>query len=427
MKQWTKALAGAVGLLMPATVSAQVYDEVPLGIGLAAGGHSGYWAGFGVGLAQPAPVLPSAAEPAAWEFSLGYGDDYGSAETYGHLYHSGPLAHPGYPGAFCYGRFWHDPYWYDPWIGCRGRHFGFGPPWHFGRLYAADLFWGPFFHWGWGSRRHWRGHGFRGWGFGFGFGYWDFPRRGWYSSYRHPFRVYPGVGYVTRGGYVKGRDRVVRRSPLFGPRFKEDPRVYVSDNGPERPVSKAVPRNRLGEVQPGVRRTTATRENNRAKARPRTPSGSEASRRTPTARPTTPVRRTPAARPVTPARRTPAVRPTTPTRRTPQVQRTPVTRRTPAARPTTPTRRTPSVRPNTPTRRTPQVQRTPVTRRTPAVRPTTPTRRTPQARPTTKRPAPKARPTVKRPQPKPKATPRSSSSRRPPPKRSAPPVRRRGK
>ncbi len=91
--------------------------------------------------------------------------------------------------------------WGDPWFGYRGR-----PGWS-SRVWVAA---------GWGAPRlDWRG-----------FGHWRRMRDPWPRGLRG-------------GGWDRGR---VSRSPLFGPSYKEHPRALVTDNGPRRPVSKAVPK-----------------------------------------------------------------------------------------------------------------------------------------------------------------------------------------
>lgn len=184
------------------------------------------------------------------------------------------------------------------------------------------------------------------------------------------------------------RDRPVRRSPLFGPRYKEDPRAYVTDNGPERPTSRAVPRSRDGDwVAPGAPGRTGPQRDPVRKAKPRSQAGSgvrEPSRATTgaSARPARPAAR-PGARPLP----TPRTRPTERARPAPRPDQ-----RRPAARATPP--RKAVAKPRPPQRSAP-----------PAAKPRPPRRSAPPvAKPAPRRPAPTAKP---------------APARRPPPKRPA--------
>ena len=140
-----------------------------------------------------------------------------------------------------------DYYWYDPFFDCGWSSFGYYSTiaWRPWRLY--DPWWGPSFYFtGWPSHRYIRHSYYRyAWGSPWHtrYGYWGYygtPRLArLYSDYGRSYRygtAYPR-GYVTRDGY-----RGARRTPLFGPRYKESPRVLVTDNGPERRTSRAIPR-----------------------------------------------------------------------------------------------------------------------------------------------------------------------------------------
>lgn len=203
MRRTSVILITAAALAGPATSTAQVADHVSFyrGGGLGLHSYSSFGTGFGFSVG-------------GWGVSLGFSVGFGS----GFLYSPHGLYQPyGYSLAHCW-----DDYWYDPYYACHD----FGP------------FWGPGYGWsrynpwqygflGWPSRRyvrsHWYGSPF--WG-----GYWDPFWSGygdWYGPRYSRYYDYPGT-------------RVVRRTPLYGPRFKEYPAppVYVTDNGPERPVSR---------------------------------------------------------------------------------------------------------------------------------------------------------------------------------------------
>ena len=125
-------------------------------------------------------------------------------------------------------------------------------------MYAASPFWYG---------------GYSGWGDGWG----GYPGYGWGGDYRHLRRYYVLDGYggrVSPHGYSSG-GRSAYRTPLFGPRFKERPTVYVTDNGPERPVSELSPegtRARRGDLAGSADRTNTGSRATRpwAQALPRT-------------------------------------------------------------------------------------------------------------------------------------------------------------
>ncbi len=207
MRRTSVILIIAAALSAPASGTAQVADHVSFyrGSGLGLHSSSSFGTGFGFSVG-------------GWGASIGFSLGFGS----GFLYNPHGLYRPfGSPGAHCWDDYWFDPY--DPYYACQDFGHFWGPgygwsrydPWRFGFL-------------GWPSpryvRSHWYGFSpfwsdYRGpsWG---GYDHWYGPR------YRRYYE-YPGT-------------RVVRRTPLYGPRFKEYPAppVYVTDNGPERPVSR---------------------------------------------------------------------------------------------------------------------------------------------------------------------------------------------
>ncbi len=373
----------------------------------------------------------------------------GNAQVAGHLSLSigfGVAAYSPYDLATGFGTLphhCHDPFWYDPFGACEGYvavgHLGYDSwdwhnPWRLGFL-------------GWPSPRYVRFHWWRS-----PFG--GFPRSPYWAYYDSPFGRpwYWGHGYAGYWGspywfdrYAWGRGswgrdydrhydrhaRAVRRSPLYGPRYKEypTPPVYVTDNGPERPVSRAIPRGAAGvtnlgdgQVGPdGYRGRRGARISDEARsARPRSGTATGATTARPrsgtdarTARPRSgTVMGTPTARPR--PRAIPRDRIAPPKREAPKVRPAPVSRRpSPTARPTPTRRPTPTARP-TPSRR-PQ----------PTTRPTGSRMPRPKAKPTPSRaPKPKARPAPSRaPKPKARPAPRGSSTRKAPPRR---PVRRPG-
>ena len=382
-------------LAVPATGSAQEPTHFSIGIGLAARTHPVYWSGFGVGLAhQPRsegafPGLGAFAHGSSPALGQGYHDD-----DYGHGHHDGRSPYD------CW-----DYLWYDPWFGCN-RYVLVGYP-GFGWGNPHPAWWWQFGFLGWPSPRYVRYHWYAYGPFGYGGLDWWYPR-----PHGYVYHGYDGGGYLTprgyrSGGHAKPRghsgDRIVRGSPLFGPRYKEDPRTYVTDNGPERPVSRAVPRGSradVGDVD-GRRRPRETSNTRRARPRgetkPATTRSAPPKLRTRTAAP-------PRAR-AKPRAPTPKARPGTPSRPTPTARKTPTRPGSPTTRPTTPKRPTSTAR-TTPTRRA-----------TPKAKPTTPKRSSPKARPApAKRPPPKAS-APKRPTPKARPAPRRSGTSKPPPRR----------
>ena len=345
MKNLRRALLSAALLAIPAAGSAQLTGHVSIGIGLAAQTQPVYWPGFGIGLAHQS-AHNGAYLGVGFSADLGnsdYYDDYG----YGH--------HGGWDPYDCW-----DYLWYDPWFGCN-RYYPvgyFGPWWDWHRP-----MWGFFGFPGWPSYRvvhhHWYGfspywHG--GWG-----GYPGHYGQGWNRyRYRSPVRYvhdpYDGGGYATPRGYrsggratprgYTGGDRIVRGSPLFGPRYKENPKkVYVTDNGPEKPVSRAVPRGTRTEgVTPGRNGTRTTPDARRARprgdtkatttragTRPGTRAAVPTTRRTPTrtAKPVTTRSTRPAPKPKASVPRRPAPKPkaSAPRRPAPKPKARPPSRR----------------------------------------------------------------------------------------------------
>ena len=382
MKQGMKVLLATGVLLVSATApgpgSAQVANHVSARIGLASGG----------GLDQ-----------SSWGLSLGYWD----AGVGGHWYR----VDPGFFHTGCWGDvhapswhdiFWHDPWhdpWLDPWTGCAWYGVGFGWP-------------GYGLGFGWPARRHVRVYA----------GWWDYPLwsdygpAGWWDyGYRPRWSHRPR--YAIHDVYPQGRGRVGRRSPIFGPRYKVDPRVYVTDNGPERRVSKAVPRDpRTGVLRPDNRRADPPDRSTR-RAKPRTGEGAQVR---PGTRPRTPPQARPRVRPKAPIRPTARARPGVRTRPTAQARPTARAKPTARARPTVRTRPMPITR-RSPSRRpgaVPKARPDPGRRPVPKVRPAPTRRPAPKVRSApARRPAPKVRP-ARRPPPKGK------------PKAKRPPVRRRG-
>ena len=382
MKNVRRALLSAALLAIPAAGSAQLTGHVSIGIGLAAQTQPVYRPGFGIGPAHQSPHN-GAYLGVGFSTALGnsdYYDDYG----YGH--------HGGWDPYDCW-----DYRWYDPWLGCN-RYYPvgyFGPWWGWHRPV-----WGFYGFLGWPSHRvvhhHWYGFSpfaYGGWGgysghYGWG---WDRYRYRHRSPVVYVYDPYDGDGYATPRGYRSGGratprgytdgDRIVRASPLFGPRYKENPRkVYVTDNGPEKPVSRAVPRGTRTEGVTTGRNGTRTTPDAR-RARPR-----EGTKATTTRTGTRPGTRT-------------AV---------------PTTRRTPTrtAKPVTTRSRRPAPKPKA------SVPRRPV----PKPKASVPRRPAPKPKASVpRRPAPKPKASVpRRPAPKPKARPpsrRSGSSKKPPPRR----------
>ncbi len=409
-------------------------------------------------------------------FSFGFGaSPYGISLGFSYTdYYDGYYGDEAYDFevGFIYFNCW-DPLWYLAFPDCAWHHYPTITP--------GFAWWGGYRPWwnphyvGWPSRRYlqshrhryayYRGPFHRSWGYGY-------PRWGWYSGYGHwAWDDSPDYGYASRWGYVSpygyrsGSVEVVRRSPLFGPRYKESPRVYVTDNGPERPTSRAVPRNgtpdprgvgvrdRRGNrgsgaegrtARPRVRVRPESGQDTRtpsARARPQRPQPSAGSAprgvRPPPSAGTTPPKarvrpagppkvRPPASRP-SPSYRT--SRPPTAKRSPPKVRRPPTAKRSPpkVRRPPTTKRSPPKVRrPPTAKRSPPKVRRPPTAKRSPPKvrRPPTAKRSPPKVRrpPTTKRSPPKVRrpPTTKRSPPKVRRPP---TAKRPSRGRATPPTR----
>lgn len=432
MKNARTMVMAAALVVAPATAGAQVTNHVSWQMGFAAGGYPA-WHSPGIGLAyQPLALGTGFGFGFGVGISLGFG--FNTHDDYWAGYHDGFLGR-----SHCW-----DVYWYDPFLDdCWGySSFGYGPfaysPFGyspFGWQSWHNPWWRPHGFLGWPSRRYiarhyyawapvwdaYRPYGFYG-GRYWGYDHWD---RGWGP---YPRRQYASRGY---GG----------RSPLFGPQFKEPP-VYVTDNGPERPVAKLRPRTPQGGLddvdsrrgRDGLDRGAQLRDTGRRTARPRNQPGVTTANPRPstraapgrTTRPTPQTRSTPTRRPQ------PAVRPPTP-RRTPTATRMSPPKREPATRATPPRRsptgvrtapRPPSVRTTAPRRAPPKVR--PAPRRAPPKARPAPKRAPPKARPAPKRAPPKARSAPKRAPPKARSAPRRSPPKaRPAPKR-APPRRRGG-
>lgn len=381
MKNAKNFLLFAALLAVPATGSAQEPTHFSMGIGLAVPTHPAPRPGFGVGLAHqprsegvyPGPgAFAHGSSRAPWQ---GYRNGH---HGYGH--------HGGWSPHDCW-----DYLWADPWFGCH-RHIYSGYP-SFGWWYPHPAWWWSLGYPGWSSPRY---AGYHWFGFGlvwYGGRDWWYPRhsRGrYYRPDRYAHHGSHGGGYLTPRGYRPGGkaksrghsgDRIVRGSPLFGPRYKEDPRSNVTDRGRGRPVSRAVPRGSgasVGDVD-GRRRPGKTSITRRPRPRGET--------KPVTTRSTPPKLRTrPGATPRTRA---------TPTRRATPKAKAPTTRR-----PTSDARRAPSRKP------------------APKAKPATSKRSSPKARPApARRPPPKAS-APRRPASKAGSAPRrSKTSRKPPPRR----------
>ena len=237
MKRLTTIAAVAAFPFIPSAGTAQVIDQVSasFGLGLSAHGYAvhgprvGFGLSFGIGLG----------------FSLHHRDPYYDSHHFG-------LHDPLWPRPLhCW-----DSFWYDPFQPCHGYFAagypsydfrGWYSPWRFGFLgwpsprYVRSHWWSPPF---------WTHYYSPFWADSYA---WGFGRGGWGYGYDRWDRYYPV--YRPYYDYDDPHARVVRRSPLYGPRYKEYPAppVYVTDNGPERPVSRAVPRSRgPGDVSDGT-------------------------------------------------------------------------------------------------------------------------------------------------------------------------------
>ena len=434
----TTAVFAAIPLT-PSVGHAQVdgHFSASLGLGLSTHGYSTYGTRVGFGLS----------------FGIGLGFSFHDRDPYHDGYLFG-VHDPPWP------RYVHcrDSFWYDPFQPCHGYfpvgYSGWGypgwyGPWSFGFL-------------GWPSPRYLRSHW---WSPPFWAGYhspfwaddyaWGFGRHGWGYGYDRWDPYYPA--YTPYYDYVDPRARVVRRSPLYGPRYKEypTPPVYVTDNGPERPVSRAVPRSvgpggtldgtdgyrggrraRLTDAPRSARPRTGT---DARAARPRTGAGAAASPPRVRARPQPSTRTAPGARPRTSVGRVspPAVRRAPTARPAPGVRSTPSRRPSPTARPAPSSRRpspavrsapssrrpSPMARPAPSSRRpSPMARSAPSSRRpSPMVRSAPSRASAPKARPAPSRaPTPKMRSAPSRaPRPSVRAAPRGSGSRKAPPRRPA--------
>ena len=385
MRRSSAFLIIAAALAAPAMGTAQVADHVSLyrGGGLGLRSYSSFGAGFGFHVGGFGASLG---------FSVGFGT--GFYDNYHGLYRpfNTPFVH-------CW-----DDYWYDPYDACHG----FGPFWGPGYGY-----WSAYNPWrfgflGWPSPRHVRSHWY---GFSpFWSDYWG-PSWGgydyWYGPRYRRYYDYPGT-------------RVVRRTPLYGPRFKEYPAppVYVTDNGPERPVSRLGGNRGAGGFGTGINRpddrgsyaigtrTARPRDGSdarptppRVRARPRADGGATT---TPRARPRSSAGGSDQARP----RDTRTIRPgvvqrppiatSRPDTRRPSTRSAPTRVRQPnpirSAPPRVRSRPMPRERIEPPRREAPGVRSTPSRRPSPTVRSFPSRTPTPRARPAPSRmPTPKAR------------------------------------
>ncbi len=376
--------AMVVGLLLvPAIGSAQGYDRVSFGIGLAAGVQPTIWE-------TPALTFDHGPSRAGLSFGLGVGRAHGIHDDgQGRLWIDGALS-------ACLEIRWHDPFFDCSWLLPRTRGSLYGP-WrgHRGHIAIVPVpLWPPvaFFVWppyrvGWRwSASAWR---WPGWGGHVAFG-------AFHDDARYDRRL-SDARWSRRQ-----RDRIVRRSPLFGPRYKEDPRVHVADAGPRRPRSTARPRTRRAGVGP-VPRNPGTDAGRRA--RPRAAEDRAQVRPRPTAAPPRPDAR---ARPTTPVRPGREARPRASRPQAfPRPGRVDPRRATEArgARPRTVVsapRRAPAARPRAERRPAPKVRPAPKRPERPSARPAPPKRK----------PSASQRPPARRP-PAAKA-PRRAKPRRPP-------------
>ncbi len=435
MKKSTMILAAAAVLSGPAPAATQVYEHVSGGIGLTANHYPDQGYGPGIGLARPAAGI-ALHSGGGVSFGFGFGFGIGSQGYGSHLYNAYPFVLQ--PRYHCRDYIWMDPFRY---CGTYYRH-GWSDPWWGPVVFVPS----PRFHFGWYSHGWYSPYRPDPW-----YDRWAY--RGWDPYWGH--RGYRTVYYDRGGAYDRGyaQPRVASRSPLFGPRYKEDPgpHVYVSDNGPERPVSKAVPRgDRTARPSPGSDgvQPTAGRRRGDARAQPETRTARPRVRERPetgqgASTSTPPQPRIPRTRSgglvITPGSPVRTSRPDT-KREDPGTASRPGSRRPVVVTPAPTRRAKPSTGRVTPSRgrATPQVGRaTPPkvrtrpdaapTRRVTPSRPATPAR----ARPAPKRTgatAPKVRPAPSRTRSAPpkasSAPPRRSPPKSSPPKRAAP--RRRG-
>ena len=397
-----KSLPLIAGLLVVApTASAQESTRFAVGIGLAARAHTGYGSGFVDGLAHRPwsggafSGLGAFARPP----SPALGQPY-------YVDHDGYFDH----GAWILHDCWDNP-WHDPWFGC-GPQLLIGYP-SFGWWHPYPVRWW-FGHLGWPSTAYVRYQWYHpGYAHGpFAYHGWDW----WGPSHhhivyhdpphRHLHRGNDGHGYATPKGYRsrgrakphgRGGDRIVRGSPLFGPRYKEDPTASARDGG-RRNVGRAVPRG--GRAGAGVTDARSRLREAPKTRRPRphgqTP-GADADRRRPA----------PKVRSGTPRQPAPTTQRRSPTRRVVQTARPAPRQRPPDAARAKPSRRM-----------VPRARPAPTRRPAPKAKAPAPKRQTPKARPApTRRPAPKAKasaPKRQAPKARPAPTRRSGTSKRPP-------------
>ena len=440
MKRSTKlGLALATAFALPTAISAQAANHVSWGLGGHGIHHSNpFLAGAGGGNAFFVD-----ADPWALAVSVGAGCGGRGCDAWGCGYDAWGCGYDAWGHGYDAWGYGCD-HWgcgCDHWShGCGHGHYDgfFGCPCaHAGHVsgYASlgwlGWSWTPFVSLGWTSWHHRVFapivHGpVRGWG---GWELDPFWRNDW-----RPVRFGHARPYFPRGGYVvakhgyrdaeyRGRhDRPVRRSPLFGPRYKENPRVYVTDNGPERPTSRAVPRGR--DATEALAATGGRRgrpSGSVRKAKPRGSTAPDARARLPGAKTRTrpDIRgetNTPQAkpRPIGPAPR--SARPRQPR---PEATRQPDRSSGRLRAPRRPGRPSVQLRPSAGVRPVPQRgRRAPSARVTPRKRPPTATRVEPgSARPKASRAPgralPKARPAPRRTPPRAKP----ASTRRPAPKR----------
>ncbi len=439
MKNARAILVAAAMLAGPAAAGAQVTNHVSWQMGLAAGGYPS-WTVPGIGLGyQPFGLSGGIGFGVGMSFSLGFGvhDNYWGGYGHGLLGRS-----------HCRDAYLYDPFLYDPFLDCWGAGpFGYGPVawdgWY-------NPWWRPFGFLGWPSRRYLAQH-YYAWAPAWSYGWAPAWSYAWTPGWsRYPYGVYGGRywGYDDwdRGRRYQSRrhyahDGYAGRSPLFGPRYKEPP-VYVTDNGPERPVATLRPRgpngtlddidSRRGRSLDGasqLRGVRTARPRNQPGARTAIPRPSTRGTPSTTRRPS-PIRGTPpkvrkrpetvtSDRPRRPAPRTRSV----PSRRPQPAVRTPAPRRMPTTVRTSPPKRQPTTIRTAPRR--PAIKSTAPRRSPPKVRSSAPRRSPPKARPAPRRSPPKARPAPKRSPPKARPAPKRPPSRAPA-KRSAPPRRRGG-
>jgi len=330
-------------LAVPATGSAQEPTRYSIGIGLASRTQTVYRPGIGVGLAHQSGPEPALFGPGAFA--------HGSSPAPGQGYHDDHYGHGHHDGWSPYDCW--DHLWQPRWCGCN-RYVLVGY-WSFGWWDAYHPWWG-FGFLGWApprySRYHWYAYG----PFWYSYRDWWYPRHygaGWSHPRRYAYHG-RGGGYVGPRGYgsagkAKARghsgDRIVRGSPLFGPSYKEDPRARASDNGRDRPVSRAAPRGSRADAGGAVGRSRPGETSKARRARPRGETKLVTTRSIP------PKLRTrtdsPPGTRATPTRVPgPKVRPARSGRPTPTATRAPTRRATPKARPTAAsTRRRPPSRP----------------------------------------------------------------------------------